>query len=49
MWRFTIGTVHHTYQDARLQVLTVALLDPEDKGTAIFKTKTTKLSHPRTH
>ena len=29
-------TTHH--QDARLQVHTVALLDPEDKGSAIFKT-----------
>lgn len=26
------------YQDARLQVLTVAMLEPENKGTAIFKT-----------
>jgi hypothetical protein len=38
MRRFTIGTVHHTLWDARIQVLTVALLDPEDKGSAIFKT-----------
>jgi len=38
------------YQDARLQVLTVAMLDPEDKGTAIFKTLgTTKQCHIQEH
>jgi len=39
------------YQDARLQVLTMAMLDPEDnKGTAIFKTLgTTKQCHIQEH
>ena len=41
------------YQDAILQFLTMALPDPQDKGTAIFKTLgttcTTKQCHIQEH